>query len=452
MQALPAGKERSVLKIIETILTTEGHRLEKQGNPRVTPDITTENQVLNVYREVKKQTWLGFGSALTDAAAWCYAHVPPENQKEILRLYFSKDEGLGYDWGRMHIGSCDFSTCEYAYTKPEDRTLESFDLGQDKVYILPMVQDILKVNPELFLFASPWSPPSWMKTTGNTRFGGKLRDDWKDVWARYVARYLKSYEAEGVAIEAVTVQNEPAAAQTWESCQYTADDEAELIRDHLAPVFEQEGLTTKIIIWDHNKERVYERARDTLRDPAVREKVWGVGFHWYSGGHFDGLALTHEMFPEKELIATEFCYGMTRKNDGALGYARDILHNMNSGMTASVDWNLLLDETGGPYHYRPTGCAAPVMVNTQTGEVTCMPMYDGVAHFARYIPKGSRRLATSTYDNNVALTAFERPDGKVAVVILNDKEESAHVFLRMDNHTAPMQLPGRSLTTVLIEE
>ena len=250
----------------------------------------------------------------------------------------------------------------------------------------------------------------------------------------------------------MTVQNEPWAAQTWESCRYTAEDEAELIRDHLGPVLDAHGLPMKYIIWDHNKERVYERARDTLKDPAVRERVWGIGFHWYSGDHFDALGLTHEKFPDKVLIETEYCLGVSRgTKDGAMQYAREILNDMNNGMQAAVDWNLMVDQTGGPYHYRYTGCSSHIRVNTDTNELTLSPSYYGVAHFSKYIPKGSVCLATSSYDRDLTLTAFERPDGKVAVVIINEAEVEKTAFLRMEDHSAPLTLEPHSLATLVIE-
>ena len=224
-------KELKPMRITEMVVSTADKKLEPQILPRVTADINTELKVLNVYRDAKKQTWLGFGSALTEAAAYCYAQLPEDKKKEVLRLFYSK-EGLGYELGRMHIGSCDFATQEYAYTEPGDREMKTFDLGQDRKYVLPMVKDIVAAAPELFLFASPWSPPPWMKSNGSTRAGGELLDEWKTPWAEYVARYLESYAAEGVQIPAMTVQNEPWAAQTWESCRYTAEGEAELIRDH----------------------------------------------------------------------------------------------------------------------------------------------------------------------------------------------------------------------------
>lgn len=446
-------KELKPMRITEMVVSTADKKLEPQILPRVTADINTELKVLNVYRDAKKQTWLGFGSALTEAAAYCYAQLPEDKKKEVLRLFYSK-EGLGYELGRMHIGSCDFATQEYAYTEPGDRAMKTFDLGQDRKYVLPMVKDIVAAAPELFLFASPWSPPPWMKSNGSTRAGGELLDEWKTPWAEYVARYLESYAAEGVQIPAMTVQNEPWAAQTWESCRYTAEGEAELIRDHLGPVLDAHGIPMKFIIWDHNKERVYERARDTLRDPAVRERVWGIGFHWYSGDHFDALGLTHEAFPDKVLIETEYCLGMSRggAKDGTMQYAREILGDMNNGMQAAVDWNLLLDQTGGPYHYRYTGCAAPVHVNTDTKELTLQPSYYGLAHFSKYIPKGSVRLATSSYDRDLTITAFERPDGKIAVVAINEAQEEKAAFLRMSDHSAPITFAPRSVATIVIEE
>lgn len=440
------------MKILEHVITTADKRLEKKICQRMTPDINTELTALNVYRNAKKQTWLGFGSALTESAAWCYAQLPKEKQAEVLKLFYSKEEGLGYDWGRMHIGSCDFCEDEYAYTEPGDREMKTFDLGRDREYVVPMVKDILAAAPDLFVFASPWSPPYWMKSNGNVRFGGKLLDEWKTPWAEYVAKYLEGCAAEGIQIPAMTVQNEPWAVQTWESCQYTAEEEGDLIRDHLGPVLDAHGIPMKYIIWDHNKERVYERSVDTLKDPAVNDRVWGIGFHWYSGDHFDAVGLTHETFPDKVMIETEYCVSWRLEGFGLMRYAREIMGNMNNGTQAMVDWNLLLDETGGPYHYRYHGASAPVHIDTRTSELTVQPSYYALSHFAKYIPQGSVRLATSSFDRDLTLTAFERPDGRIAVVLINEGDAEKRAYLRMSGYSAPVVLEPNSIQTILIEE
>ncbi|MCI8388617.1 MAG: glycoside hydrolase family 30 protein [Clostridiales bacterium] len=440
------------MKIIKAQTSFGGEYMKPLAAPEFAPDGKTELQVVNIY-PVKNQTWLGFGGAFTESSAYCYNLLSDDKKAEMIREYFSQD-GLGYDFCRTHIGSCDFSLAEYAYTEPNDRTLETFDLGQDRKYVLPFIVDAVKASPEMILFASPWSSPAWMKTNGKSNYGGKIADEWKGVWAEYVVKYIKAYEAEGIKISAVTVQNEPIAVQSWESCQYSAADEAEMIRDYLAPAFDRAGLDTKIIIWDHNKERLYERACDTLSDKAVCDRVWGIGFHWYSGRHFDGVRLTYDTFPDKPLIETEFCRGLPVTDWTAKDYVIEILCNMNNGMSASVDWNMILDENGGPYHWRKGGCSSAIVVDSKTGEILKTPVYYAIAHFAKYIPRGSVRLTTSSYDDDVLATAFERPDGNIAVVMFNRSSNSKTVMLRIpvgeNAETAKFELSAGEIVSLIL--
>ena len=441
------------MRITEMVVSTADKKLEPQILPRVTADINTELKVLNVYRDAKKQTWLGFGSALTEAAAYCYAQLPEDKKKEVLRLFYSK-EGLGYELGRMHIGSCDFATQEYAYTEPGDREMKTFDLGQDRKYVLPMVKDIVAAAPELFLFASPWSPPPWMKSNGSTRAGGELLDEWKTPWAEYVARYLESYAAEGVQIPAMTVQNEPWAAQTWESCRYTAEGEAELIRDHLGPVLDAHGIPMKFIIWDHNKERIFERACGTL-DEKTRPMVEGIAFHWYTGDHFDAVRMTHEAFPEKDLMFSEGCVEysvMGGQSEVTFGqrYAHDMIGNLNAGMNKFIDWNMYLDEIGGPNHVG-NYCGAPVMLDGK-GSFEKKVSYYYIGHFSKYIQPGATHIGSSSYSDKLEVTAARNPDGSIALVVLNRTGEEIPYNLRIQGQLVQLKAEQNSIATAIITE
>lgn len=177
------------------------------------PDSKTENNVLNIYPDAEAQTFLGFGGAFTESSAYNFAMLDDTRRSELLNAYFSAD-GLNYSFCRTHIGSCDFSLAEYAYTEPFDRSLDSFELGCDRKYIIPFIKAAQSKAEKLFLFASPWSPPAWMKTTGSAMRGGALSPEWSDIYGEYIAHYILAYQNEGIDISAVTVQNEPLAAQT----------------------------------------------------------------------------------------------------------------------------------------------------------------------------------------------------------------------------------------------
>lgn len=199
-------------------------------------------------------------------------------------------------------------------------------------------------------------------------------------------------------------------------------------------------------MWDHNKERLYERACGAAA--LAGDKIWGFGFHWYSGSHFDAVSLTHERFPDKVLIESEFCRGMPCKNEDCMTYAREILGNLNAGANASVDWNMLLDSGGGPYHNRSGGCTAPVMTNAR-GELVYTPAFHGIAHFARYIKPGDVRIHTSSFTDSVKITAF-RHGGSISAVIINVTDTAQNVKIRMRDNIADIKLPPMSVVSAKI--
>lgn len=418
-------------------------------------DIKTENGIINIFDEVTFQEILGFGGAFTESSAFNYSLLDDDLKHELIKAYFDSDTGLGYRFCRTHINSCDFSLKKYTYTDKNDRELKSFSVAHDEEYVMPFVRDALAyTGDDMFLFASPWSPPSWMKDSKKMIFGGKLLWDYAESWAEYFVRYIQEYEKSGIKISGLTIQNEPNAVQTWESCFYTAEDEARFVCDYLFPALDRAGLSDiKVMVWDHNKERIYDRTRDIFKNAAARERVWGVGFHWYSGSHFDGLDLVKHQYPDKKLIATEFCCGGTGGSyRSAFSYASDMLGNLNHYMSASVDWNMILDTSGGPYHSRVGGCQAPVTVDPKTRRFTLEPTYYAIAHFSRFIKKGAVRIGQSAFTENIKTAAFKNPDGSIAAVILNTSDKGIKASVRFENQTAPLYLNAMSINTIVFKK
>lgn len=455
------------MKIIQTVPAQNIFFAESETTMGNVP-AKTENAVVNVFDEVQYQEVLGFGAALTESAAYNYAGLSDEGKKEFIKLYFDKKEGIGYNFGRTHINSCDFSLDIYSYVQNGDKTLETFSIERDKKYIIPMLKDIVAVTgEELVLFASPWSPPAYMKDNNDAVGGGQLLEEYKETWALYYAKYIKAYAEEGIKISAITIQNEPIAKQTWESCYYSAEDEKTFIRDYLIPVLDREGLSDiKLIIWDHNKERVYDRARDTLSDPTVKARVWAVGHHWYSGDHFDGLRLVHEQL-NKPLICTEFC-GVMRNTDAAElaeKYGKEITENFNNYEIASCDWNILLSQNGGPFHNRTKkmeeaipgvpyddvsgGCYAPVLFDTQTRSLKVTPIYYYIGHFSKFVKRGAKRIAVTKYSDALYAAAFINPDGERVLVITNTSDLALPVKLRYHGECTGLELQPHSIMTCL---
>lgn len=411
-------------------------------------------KAIHVYDERSYQTWQGFGGAFTEAAGYTWSKLTQASQKEFLEAYFGK-EGIGYTFSRLHINSCDFALGNYAYLEQvPDENLSEFNISRDREYILPLVRAAMQVNPDKMTFlSSPWSPPAFMKTNGEMNHGGSLKKEYYAMWAKYIAKYLKTYEEEGIKVSYITVQNEPQAVQTWDSCIYSSEEESEFVRNYLGPILAAEGLSeVKILIWDHNKEIAYDRAMEVLSDEKTDRYTAGIAFHWYTGDHFEALSLIHEAFPDKELIFTEGCVEYSRFADTnevskAEMYAHDIIGNMNHGTSGFIDWNLLLDEKGGPNHVG-NFCAAPIMADTQNATIEKRLAYYYIGHFSKFIRPGARRIAFSKYTSSLEVTAFVNPDGSKAVVVLNPTQKQMEFSLRDKEVTASFHMEPHEIMTI----
>ena len=408
----------------------------------------------------KFQTILGIGGALTDASAETFAKLPAARQGEVLDAYFNADKGIGYTLGRTSIHSCDFSSGSYTYVDEGDKALTSFSVGHDRKFRIPFIRKAMEAaGGKLTLFASPWSPPAFMKSNNDILHGGKLKPEFYQAWATYYTKFIKAYEREGIPIWGISVQNVPMATQTWESCVYSAEDERDFLKNFLGPTMKRAGLgDRKIIAWDHNRDLVYQRASTILKDPNAAKYVWGIGYHWYepwSGGDqmFDNVKLVHESFPDKHLIFTEGTVDSFKPQDlksWRLGehYGRSMVNDFNSGVVGWTDWNVLLDETGGPNHVG-NFCFAPVHADTKTGELTYTNSYYYIGHFSKFVRPGARRIACSPSRSQLLSTAFVNPDGKVSVVVMNASDQKVSYHLWLDGNAAEVNSPPHSIQTLV---
>src|ERR1700730_8013429 len=406
------------------------------------------------------QNFLGIGGALTDASAETFAMLPKEKQREILNAYFDDEQGIGYKFARTNIHSCDFSSGSYTYVDEGDKQLKSFSLSHDKQYRIPFIKQVLAATRgKLNIFASPWSPPAFMKDNNDMLHGGKLKPEFYQPWANYYAKFIKAYRSEGIPIWGVSIQNEPMATQKWESCIYSAEEERDFLKNFLGPTLRREGLgDKKIIAWDHNRDLIYQRASTILADPKAAKFVWGIGYHWYepwSGGEqmFDNVRLVHETFPDKQLLFTEGCvdaFDPRKLGEGKFGrqYGRSMINDFNNGTVGWTDWNILLDEKGGPNHVG-NYCFAPVHANTKTGELTYLSSYYYIGPFSKFIHPGARRIASSPSRSQLLSTAFLNPDGTVAVVVMNPSEKPASYWLWTGGNAAAVNSLPHSIQTLV---
>lgn len=392
-------------------------------------------RAINIFPEITFQTFRGFGGAFTEAAAHVYGRMGEDKRNGIIEDYFG-ESGLRYNMGRIHMNSCDFALSNYTYIEEGDTELTTFDISHDHKEILPMIKAAQrKAGKKIGFLMSPWSPPAFMKTNNDMNHGGSLKPEYAEAWARYFVKFILAYREQGVDIDYLTVQNEPMAVQTWDSCIYTAKEEGSFVRDYLGPALEQSGLgEIGIFVWDHNKEEAVLRFRDVLFDKEVARYVRGEALHWYTGDHFEAIELVKKLYPDKEFFFTEGCVEYSRFADSgevqkAEMYAHDILGNINAGISASLDWNLLLDEKGGPNHVG-NFCAAPIMASAGQDSYEKRLSYYYIGHFSRYIQSGARRIGTTRYTDALEVTSFVNPDGGRAVVILNRTDSEIPYTLR----------------------
>lgn len=414
-----------------------------------------ENQVVNLYPEVTFQTMEGFGGAITDGAGYVYSLMNEAQKQEMMETLFSPDK-MRYGLVRIHMDSCDFSTGMYeAMSNPSDRELKSFSFARTEKYILPMLRDAEKAaGKKLKLMLSPWSPPAFMKTNGQRKYGGKLKPEYRAFWADYICRYIQEFEKRGFEVQRISVQNEPKAVQTWDSCIYTAAEEKEFLRDYLYPALQKHGLgQVEIFIWDHNKERLYERVRDIV-DDTTEHMVTGVAFHWYSGDHFEALELVRQQYPKLKLVVSESCIEYSVYDGADVGgnagrLSHEMIGDINGGMSAFYDWNLLLDERGGPNH-AGNYCHASFLYHREKKELMPQLIQKHFYHFAHFIAPGAKRIAFSKYTHKLEVTAFQNPNGELVVLLLNRTEEAIPLFLRLKEQIVSLELPPQSIATGVV--
>ncbi|QDU33235.1 O-Glycosyl hydrolase family 30 [Poriferisphaera corsica] len=435
----------------------------KDTKDRLTQKCVESNKVegdvvpIVVKKNVTYQEIEGFGGAFTEATAYTLSRMPKELRDQAIAAYFDEENGHKYNLCRTHINSCDFALGNYAYTEVDgDVDFEHWSLERDHEYLIPLIKDAMSVSEKGFkLFASPWSPPAWMKTNGKMNHGGKLKAEHGDTWARYIAKYVRDYETLGIPIWGLSVQNEPAAVQTWDSCIYESEDERDFVRDHLGPVLEKEGLDDKkLIVWDHNRDYLFERASTILDDPEAAKYIWGVGFHWYCNGNFENLSMTQEAYPNVKLLFTEGCQeGGPHIGSWDIGerYGYNMINDLNNHTVGWVDWNLVLDETGGPNHVGNL-CSAPIIADTEKQELIFQSSYYYIGHFSRFIEAGAKRVLCSTCDREIHATAMVNPDGECVVVVMNQKDEAKAVELRgVSDEMIGFELPAHSIATFVMK-
>jgi glucosylceramidase len=408
------------------------------------------------------QTIIGFGGAFTDAAAETFAELPKAAQDELLTADFSPDptKGNGYTMGRVNINSCDYSTASYTYDDVAgDLSLSHFSIAHDQTYKMPFIKAAMAVTGNhLSLFGSPWSPPAWMKTNDDMLHGGRLRPECRQAWADYYVRFVRAYQQAGIPIWGLTVQNEAMADQPFESCLWTGVEEHDFVRDYLGPTLHDSGLSRlHLMIWDHNRGLMYQRAQAIYEDPDVAKYVWGMAFHWYTGQHFDNTEMVHDAFPDKNLVFTEGGMGRLDPAKPEMDWTRaervgkNIMMDLNHWTCGWNEWNLILRADGTPNHVGGHGTASiQVVGDTANGTLNYTAAYYYIGHYSRFIRPGAQRIACTSDDDDLLATSFINKDNSIATVVLNESDNAKDFSVWDGGRQVTTNSPAHSIVTVVM--
>lgn len=444
----------NTFRTILTVKDSDDRLSEKSPTPI---GKTADDSICTVFIDPSKQFQVieGFGGAFTEAGAATWRKMGVSNQQAIINAYFDSSVGHGYTLCRTHINSCDFSQTNYAYDEVAgDTELKHFSIERDQEALLPMIKAAYAVSKTPFkLFATPWSPPAWMKTNGEMNRGGKLKPEYRAAWANYFVRYLQEYNKQGIKIWGVTMQNEPSAVAPWDTCVFSPTEHRDFIRDYFGPTLERANFgEVKIMMWDHNRDLMIEYADVLYSDPVASHYVWGTAYHWYSDGAYQNMSMHHDAWPEKPLLLTEACQDLG-PHAGEWGpgerYAQSIINDLNRWSVGWVDWNLLLDEGGGPNHAN-NFCGAPILADPKSDKLSFQSSYYYMGHFARFIKPGARRILCSSSHGGLEATACINTDGTVAVVVLNRNNNPFKFNLKSPETATQVSIPARGIATYLL--
>lgn len=435
-------------------VTDKDKRIEQAENVETAQGLDWAENRIKVYPDVTYQTITGFGGALTESAAYVWSEMTEEMKSQVMDMYFGTN-GNCYNFGRTHIQSCDFSLGNRSYVEENDRNLCTFSIKDDYNYQIPMIKAAMNKNPHIQFLASPWSPPAFMKDNHDMNHGGHLLEKYYSMWAQMIARYLMAYRDEGIIIDRITVQNEPMAVQTWDSCIYTAAEEGAFAVKYLRPTLDLYGLSdVKIFIWDHNKDVIVERIEETFKVEGAKNAVDGIAFHWYSGDYFEALDYIGKKYEGKELVFSEGCVEYSRftanQTANAVMYAHDMIGNFKAGMTGFLDWNILLDSKGGPNHVG-NYCDAPMMYDEATQKLDVKLSYYYIGHFSRFVKPGAKRVLASASKKALETAAFVNPDGSCAVIVLNNQKEAMEFWLTIGEKSLKVKLKPYAIATICMD-
>ena len=394
------------------------------------------------------QTVEGFGYTLTGGSAMLLNGLSAANRTQLLQeLFGSGENSIRVSYLRISVGASDLDSEVFSYNDlpagQTDPTLQQFSITKDKEHLIPVLKEILAINPAIKIMGSPWSPPAWMKDNDATK-GGSLEPQYYSVYADYLVKYIQAMKTEGITIDALTPQNEPLHPGNNPSLYMTAEQQTDFIKNHLGPKFKAAGITTKIIIYDHNADRP-DYPITILNDPAAKAFVHGSAFHLYAGD-VSALSQVHNAHPDKGIYFTEQWTGAKGEFSGDLRWhiKNVIVGTMRNWSRIALEWNLANDPSFGPH--TPGGCTECKGALTIGNGITRNVAYYIIAHAAKFVPPGSVRIG-SNIAGNVHNAAFKTPENKIVVIAVNDGNQPVNFNIRYKDQWAPVSLAGGGVAT-----
>ena len=393
------------------------------------------NNLIKVDLDNEIGLFYGFGSAITESSGFNYQNLSEDSRKNFIKDYFSLS-GLNYNYGRISIGSNDFSLSSYSYAKK--RNLNDFSVSRDKKYVIPFLLDILK-NKNISLIASSWSPPKMYKRLPILYYGIKLSKRHYDRYSDYLINFINEYRKLGIKIDYLTMQNEPVTRQHWESCVFKLDEQKDFIYNHLL----NKLTDTKVLLWDHNKDNLFNIISDLY---IKNDKVGGVAFHYYTGNHFDEIKKIREKYKELFLVNSEMCCAYSPYNEknwisSAEYYINDIIGDMNNGINAYLDWNILLDENGGPTYKNNPVKSASIRIGDNYVK---SPIYYYLYHISHFIDNSI--IIKNENNTNLKIVSLKN-NKKIIVVIMNKSNQDIEYNLLLKNKNIYDEIKKHTIVT-----
>lgn len=411
----------------------------------------SENPQIEVDSKITYQEIDGYGFSLTGGSALHINNMSNSEKASLISELFGQGDGdIGISYLRVSIGASDLDAAPFTYNDlpagQTDINLDNFSLAPDRIHLIPVLKQILEVNPDIKILGSPWSAPSWMKTN-NSPIGGSLKPEYYEVYANYFVKYIKGMEAEGITIDAITIQNEPQHDGNNPSMVMSSNEQKEFIKNHLGPAFESANINTKIIIWDHNADRP-DFPINILNDPEAKQYIDGSAFHFYAG-NISALSEVHEAHPDKNIYFTEQWIGAPGNFSGDIAWhTRNLIVGATRNWSRNVlQWNLAADQNLEPH--TEGGCDQCLGGLTIEGDsVTRNPGYYIIAHASKFVRPGSVRISSNEV-SGLPNVAFKTPEDNIVVIILNDLAGSSKVELSIDGELYSISLAAGSVATLV---